>query len=75
MTGLIDEGLTQHYPDSLEYICHNGAGYDQVDIEACTKKGDQLRQTDFRNQRVKFSRFCKLNEEFVPLLKCFYKEK
>ena len=25
-------------PKSLQYICHNGAGYDQIDVEACTKR-------------------------------------
>jgi glyoxylate reductase len=39
MTGLVDEELASHYPDSLKYICHNGAGYDQVDVPACTKRG------------------------------------
>lgn len=39
MTGLVDEELVSQYPDSLKYICHNGAGYDQVDVPACTKRG------------------------------------
>jgi lactate dehydrogenase-like 2-hydroxyacid dehydrogenase len=39
MTGLIDEELVSHYPESLKFICHNGAGYDQVDAEACARKG------------------------------------
>jgi glyoxylate reductase len=39
MTGLIDEELVSHYPKSLKFICHNGAGYDQVDAEACARKG------------------------------------
>ena len=39
MTGLVDEELISHLPNSLKYICHNGAGYDQVDAEACAKKG------------------------------------
>lgn len=25
-------------PKSVQYLCHNGAGYDQIDIEACTKR-------------------------------------
>jgi lactate dehydrogenase-like 2-hydroxyacid dehydrogenase len=56
MTGLIDEELTHHYPDSLKYICHNGAGYDQVDVEACTKKGPNCENANSRNQRLKHSR-------------------
>jgi glyoxylate reductase len=39
MTGLVDEDLVSHYPESLKFICHNGAGYDQVDAVACAKKG------------------------------------
>jgi len=39
MTGLVDEELASHYPPSLKFICHNGAGYDQVDVPACTKRG------------------------------------
>ena len=26
-------------PGNIKFICHNGAGYDQVDIHACTAKG------------------------------------
>jgi glyoxylate reductase len=39
MTGFIDDELASHYPGSLKYICHNGAGYDQVNVLACTKRG------------------------------------
>ena len=39
MTGLIDEELVSQYPDSLKFICHNGAGYDQIDEVACVKRG------------------------------------
>ena len=39
MTGRIDDGLLSHFPDSLKYICHNGAGYDQIDIDACSRRG------------------------------------
>jgi len=35
----IDEELLSHYPDSIKFICHNGAGYDQIDVAACAKKG------------------------------------
>jgi glyoxylate reductase len=41
MTGRIDADLISHFPDSLQYICHNGAGYDQIDVAACAKKGSQ----------------------------------
>lgn len=26
-------------PASLKYICHNGAGYDSIDVAACTARG------------------------------------
>lgn len=39
MTGPIDEELISHYPDSLKFISHNGAGYDQIDVVACAKRG------------------------------------
>lgn len=37
--GLIDTELVAALPSSLKYLCHNGAGYDQVDVAACTAKG------------------------------------
>lgn len=40
MTGFVDEELASHYPDSLKFICHCGAGYDQVNVAACTKRGE-----------------------------------
>jgi len=39
MTGLVDEELVSYFPKSLKFICHNGAGYDQVDAVACAKRG------------------------------------
>lgn len=41
-TGLIDKELIEHFPKSLVAICHNGAGYDQVDPVALSAKGIQL---------------------------------
>ncbi|KAF2088824.1 hypothetical protein K490DRAFT_55449 [Saccharata proteae CBS 121410] len=38
ITGLIDEEIVKVLPESLKFICHNGAGYDQVDIPACTSR-------------------------------------
>ena len=34
-------------PASLKYICHNGAGYDNVDIQTCTKKGTSATLVSF----------------------------
>ncbi|PMD48690.1 hypothetical protein L207DRAFT_14450 [Hyaloscypha variabilis F] len=36
ITGLIDEALVKILPKSLKFIAHNGAGYDQIDVHACT---------------------------------------
>ncbi|KZF26411.1 glyoxylate reductase [Xylona heveae TC161] len=38
-TGLFDKELVSSLPSSLRYVSHNGAGYDQVDVHACTDKG------------------------------------
>lgn len=32
-------------PSSLKFICHNGAGYDLIDVEACTKRGIRVSNT------------------------------
>lgn len=39
ITGRFDEELVPLLPKSLRFVCHNGAGYDQVDVAACTKRG------------------------------------
>jgi lactate dehydrogenase-like 2-hydroxyacid dehydrogenase len=39
LTGNFDDELLQALPSSLKYICHNGAGYDNIDVPACTKRG------------------------------------
>ncbi|PYI08076.1 hypothetical protein BO78DRAFT_395951 [Aspergillus sclerotiicarbonarius CBS 121057] len=38
-TGPFDAELLAVLPPSLKYICHNGAGYDNIDVAACTEKG------------------------------------
>jgi lactate dehydrogenase-like 2-hydroxyacid dehydrogenase len=38
-TGPFDAELISLLPKSLKYICHNGAGYDNIDIPACSEKG------------------------------------
>lgn len=40
--GRFDEELVLHFPPSLKYIAHQGAGYDQNDVEPMTAKGIQL---------------------------------
>nr|XP_036579011.1 glyoxylate reductase [Colletotrichum truncatum]KAF6786442.1 glyoxylate reductase [Colletotrichum truncatum] len=38
VTGLVDSELVAALPSSLRFICHNGAGYDQIDVKACTAR-------------------------------------
>ncbi|KAI0535049.1 putative 2-hydroxyacid dehydrogenase [Xylaria digitata] len=38
VAGNFDEDLIQHLPESCKFICHNGAGYDQIDPQACLKR-------------------------------------
>lgn len=39
ITGLVDEELVKALPESLKFLAHNGAGYDQVDVHACKARG------------------------------------
>lgn len=39
ITGPVDSELIPHLPSSLKFICHNGAGYDSIDVPACTARG------------------------------------
>ncbi|PSN72139.1 D-isomer-specific 2-hydroxyacid dehydrogenase-like protein [Corynespora cassiicola Philippines] len=45
ITGNFNEELLDALPKSLKYICHNGAGYDNIDIPACTKRGIAVSST------------------------------
>ncbi|KAF9873659.1 hypothetical protein CkaCkLH20_08769 [Colletotrichum karsti] len=38
ITGKIDAELVAALPSSVGFICHNGAGYDQIDVKACTAR-------------------------------------
>ncbi|KAH9238101.1 hypothetical protein K456DRAFT_1828448 [Colletotrichum gloeosporioides 23] len=38
ITGKIDAELVATLPPSVRFICHNGAGYDQIDVAACTQR-------------------------------------
>ncbi|ATY62261.1 glyoxylate reductase [Cordyceps militaris] len=35
ITGLFDEELVSALPKSCRFVCHKGAGYDQIDVAAC----------------------------------------
>ncbi|KAK7185546.1 uncharacterized protein CC84DRAFT_1159057 [Paraphaeosphaeria sporulosa] len=39
VAGNFDEEFISHLPPSLKYICHNGAGYDQIDVHAAAARG------------------------------------
>ncbi|KAB5523860.1 D-isomer specific 2-hydroxyacid dehydrogenase [Coniochaeta sp. 2T2.1] len=45
ITGKVDEEMLSALPPSLRYICHNGAGYDQVDVPACTARQIRVSNT------------------------------
>ncbi|KAG5294924.1 glyoxylate reductase [Histoplasma ohiense] len=38
VTGLVDEELVNVLPKSLRYLAHCGAGYDQIDVDACSAR-------------------------------------
>lgn len=39
IAGPFDAELIKQLPSSLKFICHNGAGYDQIDVQACASRG------------------------------------
>ncbi|KAL1955079.1 hypothetical protein VTO42DRAFT_9068 [Malbranchea cinnamomea] len=39
ITGPFNANLLSLLPPSVRFICHNGAGYDNIDISACSKRG------------------------------------
>ncbi|KAI3189989.1 hypothetical protein CBS147311_9753 [Penicillium roqueforti] len=41
-TGLVDEELVNVLPSSLRYIAHCGAGYDQLDVHACSARNPPI---------------------------------
>lgn len=43
ITGLVDEELVNALPNSLKYLAHCGAGYDQVDVHACSARTPPIR--------------------------------
>jgi D-3-phosphoglycerate dehydrogenase len=44
-TGPFNKELVSALPESLKFICHNGAGYDNIDVDACTQKGLKVSST------------------------------
>ncbi|PMD30130.1 putative hydroxyisocaproate dehydrogenase [Hyaloscypha variabilis F] len=45
LTGPFDQELVSKLPQSVKYICHNGAGYDNIDVPACTSRDIQVSHT------------------------------
>jgi glyoxylate reductase len=45
ITGDFNEELIELLPKSLKFICHNGAGYNNIDVAACTKRGISVSST------------------------------
>ncbi|KAF2725284.1 hypothetical protein K431DRAFT_317764 [Polychaeton citri CBS 116435] len=45
VTGPFDKELVSALPKSLRYVTHNGAGYDNIDIPACTERNIQISST------------------------------
>lgn len=45
LTGPFDEELVGKLPSSLKFICHNGAGYDNIDVAACSARNIQVAHT------------------------------
>ncbi|KAG5965296.1 hypothetical protein E4U57_004308 [Claviceps arundinis] len=45
ITGRFDAELISHLPPSVRFVCHDGAGYDQIDIEPCTARGISVSNT------------------------------
>ncbi|OSX61824.1 hypothetical protein POSPLADRAFT_1144166 [Postia placenta MAD-698-R-SB12] len=43
--GRFDKDLVSALPSSVKWIAHNGAGYDQVDVAACQRKGIYVSNT------------------------------
>ncbi|CAK7214898.1 glyoxylate reductase [Sporothrix curviconia] len=39
VTGKFDAELIDALPSSVRFIAHNGAGYDNIDVAACTRRG------------------------------------
>lgn len=38
VTGPFDKELVSSLPVNLRYICHNGAGYDNINVAACSER-------------------------------------
>ncbi|RDW74816.1 hypothetical protein BP6252_05958 [Coleophoma cylindrospora] len=39
ITGRFTEEILSVLPKSVKFICHNGGGYDNIDVDGCTRRG------------------------------------
>lgn len=39
VTGTLSEEIISILPPTVKWLCHSGAGYDNMDVEACTPRG------------------------------------
>ncbi|POS82666.1 hypothetical protein EPUL_005404, partial [Erysiphe pulchra] len=46
-TGPFDKEIISIFPKTLKYICQNSAGYDNIDIEACSARGIRVSNTPY----------------------------
>ncbi|KAI6244949.1 hypothetical protein HI914_06916 [Erysiphe necator] len=44
-TGTFDEEIVSSLPESVKFICNNGAGYDNIDVAACSARGIRVSNT------------------------------
>lgn len=45
VSGPFDKEMVSALPKSLNFIAHNGAGYDNIDVPFCTERGIQISST------------------------------
>ncbi|KAJ3715944.1 hypothetical protein DFJ43DRAFT_837796 [Lentinula guzmanii] len=45
--GIFDQELVDGFPSSVKWIAHNGAGYDQIDVQACKAQGNMCRSLKY----------------------------
>ena len=45
LTGRFDAELVAHLPPSIRFLSHNGAGYDQIDVAACSARNISVSNT------------------------------
>lgn len=63
--GLFDKQIIQALSKSVKWVAHNGAGYDQIDVETCKEKGRSVVSLSLFTQAVLCVR---INSFYVSLL-------